>query len=33
MELNSSSLEELLLAQEVANETDTELGLMNRGTG
>ncbi len=31
MELNSSSLEELLLAQEVANETDTELDIRNIG--
>lgn len=29
MELNSSSLEDLLLAQEVANETDTELDIRN----
>lgn len=31
MELNSSSLEDLLLAQEVANETDTELDIRNIG--
>ena len=31
MELNSSSIEELLLAQEVANETDTELDIRNIG--
>ncbi len=31
IELNSSSLEELLLAQEVANETDTELDIRNIG--
>ena len=31
MELNNSSLEELLLAQEVANETDTELDIRNIG--
>ncbi len=30
-ELNNSSLEELLLAQEVANETDTELDIRNIG--
>ena len=30
MELNSSSIEELLLAQEVANETDTELDIRNK---
>lgn len=30
-ELNSSSLEDLLLAQEVANETDTELDIRNIG--
>ena len=31
IELNSSSLEELLLAQEVADETDTELDIRNIG--
>lgn len=31
MELNNSSLEDLLLAQEVANETDTELDIRNIG--
>ena len=31
MELNSSTLEDLLLAQEVANETDTELDIRNIG--
>lgn len=31
MELNNSLLEELLLAQEVANETDTELDIRNIG--
>ncbi len=31
MELNNSSLEELLLAQEVADETDTELDIRNIG--
>lgn len=30
-ELNNSSLEDLLLAQEVANETDTELDIRNIG--